>query len=43
MSVQDLQVGLKGNFGENHVTPRGLQASMLNKIVCLDGIVTKRM
>ena len=36
-------MGLTGNFGENHVTPRGLQASMLNKMVCIDGIITKRM
>lgn len=34
-------VGFTGNFGANHVTPRNLNASLVNKIVCVDGIVTK--
>jgi hypothetical protein len=41
--AQDLQVGLDGNFGLHHVTPRGLRADLLNKIVCLEGIITKCM
>jgi DNA replication licensing factor MCM3 len=34
-------VGFSGNFGANHVTPRNLSASLVNKLVCVDGIVTK--
>jgi hypothetical protein len=43
LCAQDLQVGLDGNFGLHHVTPRGLRADLLNKIVCLEGIITKCM
>ena len=34
-------VGFTGNFGRNHITPRGLKANMLNKLVKVQGIVTK--
>eukprot|EP00124_Ichthyophonus_hoferi_P005052 Ihof_evm1s653 gene=Ihof_evmTU1s653 len=37
----DLFVGFDGNFGMHHVTPRGLTASFLGQIVCLEGIITK--
>ena len=36
-----LKVGLQGAFGANHVSPRGLGASLLNAAVCVEGIVTK--
>ena len=38
---ETFSVGLEGSFGSNHVTPRTLSSSMLNQIVCLEGIVTK--
>lgn len=34
-------VGFEGSFGANHVTPRGLSARMLGKMVCVEGIVSK--
>lgn len=30
-----------GNMGRNHVTPRGLNSSLVNKLICVDGIVTR--
>lgn len=30
-----------GNFGRHHITPRGLKANMLNKLVKVQGIVTR--
>ena len=35
------QVGFEGSFGPNHVTPRGLRAKLISKMVCVEGIVTK--
>jgi len=37
----DLQVGFEGSFGRNSVSPRGLNASMLNSLVQVEGIITK--
>ncbi len=34
-------VGFEGNFGRNHVTPRGLNAYNVGKLVLVQGIVTK--
>ena len=34
-------VGFEGNFGTHHVTPKSLNATLVNKLVCIDGIVTK--
>ena len=34
-------VNFDGNFGRNHVTPRGLKADLINQLVTVDGIVTK--
>ncbi len=34
-------VNFEGNFGRNHVTPRGLKAELVNKYVAVNGIVTK--
>lgn len=41
MKTDSFLVGLSGNFGENHVTPRCLAATLLGKMVQLEGIVTK--
>jgi DNA replication licensing factor MCM3 len=38
---QRLHVGFEGAFGSLHTTPRTLRASMLNLLVCVDGIVTR--
>jgi DNA replication licensing factor MCM3 len=37
----ELQVGFEGSFGHNACSPRGLNASMLNSLVQVEGIVTK--
>jgi DNA replication licensing factor MCM3 len=37
----DLQVGFEGSFGRNSVSPRGLNSSMLNSLVQVEGIITK--
>ncbi len=39
--TQVYYVNFDGNFGRNHVTPRGLKADLINQFVCVDGIVTK--
>ena len=36
-----LKIGLEGNFGTNQVSPRGLLATFLSRLVCIEGIVTK--
>jgi hypothetical protein len=43
VSDQDtvVHVGLKGDFGRHELSPRDLDASCLNKLVCVFGIVTK--
>jgi DNA replication licensing factor MCM3 len=39
--VQVYYVNFDGNFGKNHVTPRGLKADLINQFVSVNGIVTK--
>lgn len=34
-------VNFSGNFGRHYITPRGLKANMLNKLVKVQGIVTR--
>ena len=34
-------IGIEGDFGRHHVTPKSLNAMLVNKLVCIDGIVTK--
>eukprot|EP00002_Diphylleia_rotans_P034986 TRINITY_DN7583_c0_g1_i1.p1 TRINITY_DN7583_c0_g1~~TRINITY_DN7583_c0_g1_i1.p1 ORF type:complete len:832 (+),score=180.45 TRINITY_DN7583_c0_g1_i1:55-2550(+) len=34
-------VGVEGSFGAQHVSPRGLSARLLHRLVCIEGIVTK--
>jgi DNA replication licensing factor MCM3 len=34
-------VNFEGNLGQNYVTPRGLQASLANQYVAVQGIVTR--
>jgi DNA replication licensing factor MCM3 len=34
-------VGYEGSFGAHHVTPRGLRADLLGKLVSVEGIVSK--
>ena len=36
-----VRIGVQGSFGAHHVSPRGLNASLLNSLVCVEGIVTK--
>jgi DNA replication licensing factor MCM3 len=37
----DVHIGLKGDFGKHEVSPRELTSSLLGKLVCVFGIVTK--
>ena len=39
--IQVYYVNFDGNFGKNHVTPRGLKAELINQFVACNGIVTK--
>jgi DNA replication licensing factor MCM3 len=41
LDAQDLQIGFEGSFGSNSVSPRGLNSTLLNNLVELEGIVTK--
>eukprot|EP00930_Biecheleria_cincta_P061634 TRINITY_DN471_c0_g1_i2.p1 TRINITY_DN471_c0_g1~~TRINITY_DN471_c0_g1_i2.p1 ORF type:complete len:797 (+),score=176.46 TRINITY_DN471_c0_g1_i2:65-2455(+) len=38
---QPLKLDVTGSFGRNHVTPRGVNASTIGKLMCVEGIVTK--
>ncbi|KAL3916148.1 MAG: hypothetical protein SGPRY_006945 [Prymnesium sp.] len=40
-ALSKLHIGVHGSFGSHHVSPRGLTASLLNSLVCVEGIVTK--
>ena len=35
------RVGFSGSFGDHHVSPRTLRASQLNKMISLEGIITR--
>lgn len=37
----DVPISTLGSFGHQHVSPRGLLASYLRTLVCVEGIVTK--
>ena len=39
--VKKYYVSFEGNFGSNHVTPRGLKANLVNQFVSVQGIVTR--
>lgn len=41
LKSNELQVGFEGSFGSNSVSPRGLLSALLNKMVVVEGIVTK--
>lgn len=41
MSDHPLHVGFEGSFGEHYVNPRSLQARLLGKMICIEGIVTR--
>lgn len=34
-------INFEGNFGRNHITPRGLKANLVNQLVSVRGIVTR--
>lgn len=39
--AEEAHVNFSGNFGRHYITPRGLKANMLNKLVRVQGIVTR--
>ena len=39
--LSQIKIGIQGSFGSHHVSPRGLTATLLNCLVCVEGIVTK--
>mmetsp|Transcript_22485 Transcript_22485/g.57300 ORF Transcript_22485/g.57300 Transcript_22485/m.57300 type:complete len:778 (-) Transcript_22485:299-2632(-) len=38
---QPLRIDIGGSFGRNFVTPRGVNAGTLHKLMCIEGLVTK--
>jgi len=36
-----IHLGFTGNFGSNQLSPRGLRASHLGRLICLEGVVTR--
>lgn len=34
-------INFDGNFGKNHITPRGLKADLVNQYIAVNGIVTR--
>ena len=38
---QPLKLDISGSFGRNHVTPRGMTATSLQNLMCVEGVVTK--
>ena len=40
-TVNKFRIGVTGSFGSHHVTPRGLNSGLLNKLAYVEGIVTK--
>jgi DNA replication licensing factor MCM3 len=41
VAMHEFRIGIEGNFGSHHVSPRELSAYLLNGLVCVEGIVTK--
>jgi DNA replication licensing factor MCM3 len=41
LKTSELQVGFDGSFGTHTVSPRGLLSHLLNKLIVVEGIVTK--
>ena len=41
IDIKTYRVGLSGSFGDHHVSPRTLQAVHLNKMISLEGIITR--
>ena len=41
VALSQIKIGVEGSFGSHHVSPRGLTATLLNSLVCVEGIVTK--
>lgn len=39
--TQRYYVTFEGNFGRNHITPRGLKSNLMNQLVSVQGIVTR--
>jgi DNA replication licensing factor MCM3 len=39
--TQIYYINFEGNFGRNHITPRGLRSDLLNQYVQVSGIVTR--
>ncbi|PFH50774.1 hypothetical protein AMATHDRAFT_60425 [Amanita thiersii Skay4041] len=39
--IRTYRIGLSGSFGDHHVSPRTLQAMQLNKMISLEGIITR--
>jgi DNA replication licensing factor MCM3 len=39
--VKKYYVNFEGHFGQNHITPRGLKANLVNQFVSVQGIVTR--
>ena len=39
--TQMYYVNFEGNFGKNHVTPRGLKSDLVNQYIAVNGIVTR--
>ncbi|KAM6498007.1 MCM2/3/5 family domain containing protein [Amanita muscaria] len=40
-AIKTHKIGLSGSFGDHHVSPRTLQAAHLNKMISLEGIITR--
>ncbi|KAL0950726.1 hypothetical protein HGRIS_007502 [Hohenbuehelia grisea] len=41
VSTRSYHIGLSGSFGDHHVSPRTLNASMLGRMISLEGIITR--
>ncbi|SOV11907.1 DNA replication licensing factor MCM3, putative [Plasmodium sp. gorilla clade G2] len=41
VDIDPPKIGICGWLGRHHVTPRGLQSSMINKLVAVEGVVNK--
>ncbi|CDW73635.1 mcm2 3 5 family protein [Stylonychia lemnae] len=39
--IQQYYINFEGNFGKNHITPRGLKSDLVNQFVAVNGIVTR--